>query len=176
MEYITRIVDQEITRKAKAFNAINITGPKGCGKTRTAQERCKTVIEFQDEERRDGYAKIDLAKLEDILFTSNADFSKFKEVLVDGKVVDPKFYDAKSGSTDITLKKDYLKTLAVGEHTLTIASTDGSASTRFYIIAGENHSPETGDNTNIAIWGTLTAASFAALIVCIEELKKKKRA
>lgn len=55
MRYVKRIVDQEIDRKIKAFNAINITGPKGCGKTRTAKERCKTVIEFQDEEKRTGY-------------------------------------------------------------------------------------------------------------------------
>ncbi len=58
MEYIRRIVDGEIDRKAEAFNAINIVGPKGCGKTRTAKERCKTVIEFQDEEKRDGYLAV----------------------------------------------------------------------------------------------------------------------
>lgn len=58
MEYVRRIVDQEIDKKSKAFNAINITGPKGCGKTRTAKERCKTVIEFQDEEKRDGYLSV----------------------------------------------------------------------------------------------------------------------
>ena len=58
MEYVTRIVDQEIDRKIAAFNAINITGPKGCGKTRTARERCNTVIEFQDEEKRNGYLSV----------------------------------------------------------------------------------------------------------------------
>ena len=40
------------------INAINIIGPKGCGKTRTAKERCKTIIEFQDEEKRDGYLAV----------------------------------------------------------------------------------------------------------------------
>ena len=58
MEYVRRIIDQEIDRKTEAFNAINIIGPKGCGKTRTAKERCKTVIEFQDEEKRDGYLSV----------------------------------------------------------------------------------------------------------------------
>ena len=58
MEYIRRIVDGEIDKRIKAFNAINIVGPKGCGKTRTARERCKTIIEFQDEERRDGYMAV----------------------------------------------------------------------------------------------------------------------
>ena len=58
MEYVRRIIDQEIDRKTEAFNAINIIGPKGCGKTRTAKERCKTVIEFQDEEKRDAYLSV----------------------------------------------------------------------------------------------------------------------
>lgn len=58
MEYIHRIVDEEINKRREAFNAINIIGPKGCGKTRTAQERCKTIIEFQDEEKRAGYLAV----------------------------------------------------------------------------------------------------------------------
>ena len=58
MEYIRRIMDDVIDRKNEAFNAISIIGPKGCGKTRTAKERCKTVIEFQDEEKRDGYLSV----------------------------------------------------------------------------------------------------------------------
>ena len=55
MEYVTRIIDRLIDIRSQVFNAINIVGPKGCGKTRTAKERCKTIIEFQDEEKRDSY-------------------------------------------------------------------------------------------------------------------------
>ncbi len=58
MDYITRIVDAEIDRKAQAFGGIYLVGPRGCGKTRTAKERCKTVIDFQDEDRRDGYLAV----------------------------------------------------------------------------------------------------------------------
>ena len=58
MEYIRRIVDEELNKRKEAFNAINIIGPKGCGKTRTAKERCNTIIEFQDEEKRDGYLAV----------------------------------------------------------------------------------------------------------------------
>lgn len=58
MEYITRIVDRILDRKTEAFNAVNIVGPKGCGKTRTAKERCETVIEFQDEDKREGYLAV----------------------------------------------------------------------------------------------------------------------
>lgn len=55
MEYIKRIVDKNIDKKIRAFNAVNIVGPKGCGKTRTCKERCKTVFEFQDPEKKSGY-------------------------------------------------------------------------------------------------------------------------
>ncbi len=58
MKYYPRIVDQKIDKLTQAFNAVSIVGPKGCGKTRTAKERCKTVIEFQDEEKREGYLNI----------------------------------------------------------------------------------------------------------------------
>lgn len=58
MDYVRRIADVAIDRRIRAFNGINIVGPKGCGKTRTARERCRTVIEFQDEEQRDAYLAI----------------------------------------------------------------------------------------------------------------------
>ena len=69
MKYIERIIDKEINARMEAFNGINIVGPKGCGKTRTAKERCKTVIEFQDEERRDGYLAV--AQTSPRLFLNN---------------------------------------------------------------------------------------------------------
>ncbi len=55
---MTRLADRLLAERMKAFNAVNIVGPKGCGKTRTARERCKTIIEFQDEEKREGYLNI----------------------------------------------------------------------------------------------------------------------
>lgn len=58
MEYLPRLADRLLAERMKAFNAVNIVGPKGCGKTRTAKERCKTIIEFQDEEKREGYLNI----------------------------------------------------------------------------------------------------------------------
>lgn len=58
MDYIRRVVDKELDQKTEAFNAVSIVGPKGCGKTRTARERSKTIIEFQDEEKRSGYLSI----------------------------------------------------------------------------------------------------------------------
>ncbi|MBQ0036389.1 MAG: ATP-binding protein [Firmicutes bacterium] len=69
MEYIRRIVDDLIDDKMETFNAINIIGPKGCGKSRTAKERSKTIIEFQDEEKREGY--LNIAETSPKLFLKN---------------------------------------------------------------------------------------------------------
>ena len=105
MDYIRRIVDQEIDKRNKAFNAINIVGPKGSGKTRTAQERCKTIIEFQDEERRDGYMAV--AETAPRLF-----FSNDKPILFDEWQDAPKIWGAIRKDCD-----DHPE--AVGEYYLT---------------------------------------------------------
>lgn len=61
--------------------------------------------------------------------------AKFKEVRVDGLVIDVKNYTVTEGSTIITLKTEYLKTLPAGKHTFEIAWTDGSAAT-YFTVAG----------------------------------------
>lgn len=69
MKYIKRIIDKDLDIRVRAFGAISIVGPKGCGKTRTAKERCNTIIEFEDEEKRDGY--ISVAENSPSLFLKN---------------------------------------------------------------------------------------------------------
>lgn len=61
--------------------------------------------------------------------------AKFKEVRIDGVVIDVKNYTVTEGSTIITLKTEYLKTLPAGKHTFEIAWTDGSAAT-YFTVAG----------------------------------------
>lgn len=58
MQYRPRIVDSELDLNMRTFGAVQIKGPKGCGKTTTAKQMAKTVVEFQDEDLRDGYLKI----------------------------------------------------------------------------------------------------------------------
>ena len=53
MDYVKRIADEIINLKTEVFGAINILGPKGCGKTTSAKQRCSTIIEFQNEDVRD---------------------------------------------------------------------------------------------------------------------------
>ncbi len=58
MNYKKRLIDKVIDLKMDAFCAVNIVGPKGCGKTETAKQRCKTKILFEDEDNRENYIKI----------------------------------------------------------------------------------------------------------------------
>ena len=53
--YKKRIADDLLEFKLNTFGATLIVGPKGCGKTTTAKLKAKSVIEFQDEDLRDGY-------------------------------------------------------------------------------------------------------------------------
>lgn len=46
-KYFPRIVDKELESKLRIFGAAHIVGPKGCGKSRTAEEKSKSAIYFQ---------------------------------------------------------------------------------------------------------------------------------
>ena len=59
---------------------------------------------------------------------STAPLSKFREVRVDDTVVDSSNYTITEGSTIVTFKESYLKSLSVGDHTLKVVSTDGLTS------------------------------------------------
>ena len=101
----------------------------------------------------------------ELSFTSNAAFSDFLRVELDGKTLDEKYYTVKEGSTIVTLKADYVATLSVGEHTIGIVSTNGAATTTFTVKAktavdNDTDSPQTGDNSNMALWIALLAASM----------------
>ena len=58
MKYRKRILDELLEINMEAFGATWIRGPKGCGKTTTAKQIAKTVVEFQDEEKRDNLLMI----------------------------------------------------------------------------------------------------------------------
>ena len=73
----------------------------------------------------------------DLAFRSKADFNKFSEVKVDGVSVASTNYTVREGSTIVTLKADYLKTLDVGEHSIEVVSNDGVAQVAFDVTQRE---------------------------------------
>ena len=115
-------------------------------------------------------------------FVANGDFSKFTGIKVDGALIDADKYTAVSGSTVVTLKKDYLSTLSIGKHTLTIVYNDGECSTEFEIKAAQSGGstadkpkpPQTGDNSSLTLWVALLFISGGAVIGATVVSKKKK--
>ena len=93
-------------------------------------------------------------------------------MLVDGQKLDARQYTAASGSTIITLAADYVKTLATGEHTLTVRYKDGETSAHFTVAAMPADLPQTGDSSNVAIWLALAAACACALGIILWKRKR----
>lgn len=118
-------------------------------------------------------------------FRSNADFKKFQKVLVDGNEIKNTNYTAKEGSTFITLKPEYLETLAAGEHTISIVSENGTAETKFRVEEASKPVPtqpqkdktdatKTGDNNPIFWCFLLMAFSLAGVIGILFKCRKRK--
>ncbi len=72
---------------------------------------------------------------EGLTIRGDGDFDKFAGVRVDGNWIPSAHYEAKSGSTIVTLKPSYLASLSEGEHTVDIMWIDDSASTTFTVAA-----------------------------------------
>lgn len=102
-----------------------------------------------------------------LTFTSNAAYKHFQKVQVDGKDLDASNYTVKEGSTIVNLKTEYLETLSVGKHTLAIVSETGTATTEFTVkaaaVTDDTQSPQTGDDSNIALWIAVLLAAGTAL-------------
>lgn len=113
-----------------------------------------------------------------LTFTSNAANKYFQKVQVDGKDLDASNYTVKEGSTIVTLKTSYLETLSVGKHTLAIVSETGTATTEFTIkaaaVTDDTQSPQTGDDSNIALWIAVLLAAGTALTGTAVYSRKRK--
>jgi uncharacterized repeat protein (TIGR02543 family) len=104
-------------------------------------------------------------------------FSHFRSVEIDGdalvKGVD---YDAKAGSTVITIKPSALQKIIAGAHIITVNFDDGTAAAIINITVSQSQieNPETSDD-NIWIWIILAAASVVCVCAAVLLAKKKKQ-
>lgn len=133
---------------------------------------------------------------EALTFRVDGDLSKFVGAKVDDEWIDKENYTAASGSTIVTLKNEYLKTLSVGEHKITFVYKDGKVSSNFEIKESrestensdnseaknfeensnisKSDNPKTGDDNNILAYTFLFTASVLEMFGIIINNKKKK--
>ena len=96
----------------------------------------------------------------------SGEVSKFREVKVDGVTVDPVNYTVTEGSTIITFKPEYLKSLSAGNHSFELIWTDGTAATNFTVAENTDQSaksPKTGEDFSMALCTVLLMVSCAGL-------------
>ena len=105
----------------------------------------------------------------------SGEISKFREVKVDGVTVDPVNYTVTEGSTIITFKPEYLKSLSAGNHSFELVWTDGTAATNFTVAENADQSaksPKTGEDFSMALCTALLMISCAGLAGMFVRRKK----
>lgn len=177
------VVDKPATVEAKGVKHQECTVCREKGKSEEIAILTPEIIDGKGQTM-----VVDAAK--DLSFRSNAPLRFFQKVLVDGKEVAAENYVLTEGSTIVTLKASFLKTLGVGEHKLSVVSATGTAETTFTVAeaakpapgqtttttttttttskpkkkAGKETLPESGDS-EYAMAGAVLAAGMAALLL-----------
>lgn len=177
------VVDKPATAEAKGEKHQECTV---CGEKGKTEEIAILVPEIIDGKGQT--MVVDAAK--DLSFRSSAPLAFFQKVLVDDKEVAAENYVLTEGSTIVTLKASFLKTLGVGEHKLSVVSATGTAETTFTVAeaakpapgqtttttttttttskpkkkAGKETLPQSGDSA-YAMAGAVLAAGVAALLL-----------
>lgn len=179
------VVDRPATTEAKGerYQKCTVCGEKG--KTEEIAILAPEIIDGKGQTM-----VVDAAK--DLSFRSSAPIDFFQKVLVDDKEVAAENYVLTEGSTIVTLKASFLKTLGVGEHKLSVVSATGTAETNFTVAeaakptpkpdssqattttttttskpkkkAGKETLPESGDSAYVMA-GAVLAAGVAALLL-----------
>ncbi len=116
----------------------------------------------------------------------NININDFKELKINGKVVDPKYYTVKEGSVIITLKPEYLATLEVKAHTVSVVLKDNSTvDTTMTIKAATGttptpnpQEPSKGDTINktgdVANTGIYTVMLLGVAVIAAGAVAKKR--
>lgn len=177
------VVDKPVTVEAKGVKHQECTVCREKGKSEEIAILTPEIIDGKGQTM-----VVDAAK--DLSFRSNAPIEFFQKVLVDDKEVAAENYVLTEGSTIVTLKTSFLKTLGVGEHKLSVVSTTGTAETNFTVAeaakpapgqtttttttttttskpkkkAGKETLPESGDS-EYAMAGAVLAAGVVALLL-----------
>ena len=145
-------------------------------------------------------AAVTQGEKKELTFTSDASFADFVRAELDGTALEEKNYTKREGSTIITLNRDFVAALSVGEHTLAIVSQHGTATAKFTVKAKPAETttpqptvtpqptaqpqptvqpvspiPSTGDTANPALWFALLIVSGSALAAIFVLRRKDNR-
>lgn len=171
----------------KAYDALS------AGEKNMAGEHTKAILDTMlkaltayDITSGDGSTWKENNKDNGLTFKVNGYHKKFAGIVINGTVVDKKYYEIEAGSTIITLKAEYLQTLPAGNYTLLVQYTDGEDT--FTITKNESatpsdptnptdpSSPKTGDNSHPVVWiGILIACAGIWMLLFFKKQKQETK-
>ena len=123
-------------------------------------------------------------------------FDSYAGAEMDGKAIPEEQTARAKGSLILTVKKDYMATLAAGSHKLTVNFRDGSVEIPVTIrAAGPTPSPSpspsptptskpsptprpvpiTGDTSDLILWGGIVLLGLAGLVIVMKQYHSKKQ-
>ena len=126
-EYINRLFDKELDFYLKTVGAVQIVGPKWCGKSRTAKRHAKTIIDLMKKNQRDQY--VELAKKAPEVLLNSGD----KPILIDEWQVISFIWNSIKEAVD--------ENGEFGQYILTGSVTDNTSADS---LAGEENEKHTG--------------------------------
>ena len=126
-EYINRLFDNELDFYLKTVGAIQIVGPKWCGKSRTAKRHANTIIDLMKKKQRDQYVEL-AKKAPEVLLNSGT-----KPILIDEWQVISFIWNSIKEAVDDNGE--------FGQYILTGSVTDNTAANS---LAGEENEKHTG--------------------------------
>lgn len=110
---------------------------------------------------------------EDLVFKANGPIELVEGVYINDTKLDVSNYSISSGSTVVSIHKDYLNTFTPGEYVLSIKyNNDTVASTKFQVL--HNHissinddfnNPQTGFNKTLYIMFSILIALFSLIVI-----------
>ena len=149
----------EITdQKSVVIPALGHVDKDNNGRCDLCKERLDNTVEYQITEGKDS-TWLNTSS-QGLVIRSNAAYSQFDRVEVDGATVAVTNYSVSEGSTIVELNASYLRRLSLGYHTISIVAKDGKATTGFTIKQGAATS---GGSSN-GIWGMIL---FLAVVIAI---------
>ncbi|MCR4688361.1 MAG: MBG domain-containing protein [Saccharofermentans sp.] len=109
----------------------------------------------------------------DMKLTNDLDtaFENLVAIKVDNAVVPVSNYEVTKGSLIVSFKVDYLKTLSVGEHTVTFVFADGEISTKLTVKEATATVTQTGEQLSVYLIAGIACLALAGSIICFKKWK-----
>ncbi|MBO4276168.1 hypothetical protein J5868_00445 [Candidatus Saccharibacteria bacterium] len=104
-------------------------------------------------------------------FEINAEYDLFEtggSVYVDSELVDDADYDSRSGSTIISLKKEYVDSLGLGEHKVSVLFNNGGVAKTKFVNINPSHNEPAAADTGVftGVTGGAVATGLVAVVIC----------